>query len=117
MPTASPALAEAGRPRASLAGPLLAALLGFLAGDMLRPPDAQVSARIGLGLIDAYRATVSQALAKSGLVRCRFQPTCSEYGREAIERYGSPRGFALAAGRILRCHPWAAGGRDPVPDE
>jgi putative membrane protein insertion efficiency factor len=58
---------------------------------------------------------ISLALAKSGLVRCRFEPTCSAYGREAISRYGSPRGFAMAAGRILRCNPWTPGGRDPVP--
>lgn len=116
MPTGSPAHPEAGAPaRASLAAPCLAAVLGFLAGDALRPTPRQVTARLAVAAIDAYRGSVSPALAKSGLASCRFEPTCSEYGREAISRYGSPRGLALAAGRVLRCHPWARGGSDPVP--
>lgn len=94
---------------------ILAALLGFAAGDALRPPEQQTFARIALSGIDAYRATVSPTLAESGIVRCRFTPSCSAYGREAIARYGSPKGFVLTAGRILRCHPWAKGGEDPVP--
>lgn len=110
MPAASP---SAGR--ASLAGPILAALIGSLAGDSLRPPSTQASARLAIASIDAYRVTVSRALGESGLIRCRFDPTCSAYGREAIARYGFPRGFALAASRVLRCHPWAKGGADPVP--
>ena len=113
MPADSPPKTE-GR-RASLAGPVLAALLGLAVGDCLKPAHEQMSARLALGAIDAYRATVSPALARSGLVHCRFEPTCSAYGREAIARYGAPRGFALAAGRVLRCHPWADGGSDPVP--
>lgn len=103
------------RRRSSLAGPILAALLGFIAGDCLKPASEQATARVAIGAIDAYRATISPALARSGVVRCRFEPTCSEYGREAIARYGAPRGFVLAAGRVLRCHPWAKGGADPVP--
>jgi uncharacterized protein len=75
----------------------------------------QFAARAAVAAIDVYRETVSPMLARTGIVRCRFEPTCSAYGREAIARYGSPRGFALAAGRILRCHPWAKGGADPVP--
>ena len=101
--------------RASLAAPVLAALLGFAVGDAYRPVPQQFGARLAVAAIDLYRSTVSPVLARSGIVRCRFEPTCSAYGREAIRRYGSPRGFALAAGRILRCHPWATGGRDPVP--
>ncbi len=101
--------------RASLAGPVLAACLGLFVGDALRPPPLQWSARAAVAAIDVYRASLSPALASSGLARCRFTPTCSAYGREAIARYGSPKGFALTAGRILRCHPWAAGGEDPVP--
>jgi putative membrane protein insertion efficiency factor len=102
---------------ASLAGPILAALIGLAVGDCLKPPSEQMGARLALGAIDAYRATVSPAIARSGLVHCRFEPTCSAYGREAIARYGAPRGFALAAGRVLRCHPWAIGGFDPVPEK
>ena len=122
MPAGSPstepgaAVSLPRRPRRpSLAGPILAALLGLAVGDALRPVPDQFGARIAVRAIDLYRATVSPALAKSGLVRCRFEPTCSAYGREAITRYGSPRGFAMAAGRILRCNPWNAGGKDPVP--
>ncbi len=115
MPTApSP---EPGRrsARASLVPPILAALLGLLVGDALRPPDRQLTARLAVAAIDAYRSAVSPRLAATGIVRCRFTPTCSAYGREAIARYGSPRGFALTLGRIVRCHPWARGGADPVP--
>lgn len=102
---------------ASLTGPILAALIGLAVGDCLKPPSEQVGARLAVLAIDAYRATVSPAIARSGLVHCRFEPTCSAYGREAIARYGAPRGFALAARRVLRCHPWAIGGFDPVPEK
>ena len=47
---------------------------------------------------------------------CRFVPTCSAYGIEAVERHGGLRGGALAAARVLRCHPWGRFGYDPVPD-
>jgi putative membrane protein insertion efficiency factor len=94
---------------------LLAALIGFGTGDAFRPPGDQLSAKAGVAAIDAYRATVGFLLDRSGIVRCRFEPTCSAYGREAINRYGSPRGFVLTARRILRCHPFARGGPDPVP--
>jgi len=118
MPTGSRPATD-GRPaahrRTSLAAPLVAALIGFAAGDALRPPSKQASTFLALGAIDAYRATISPLLARTGLIACRFEPTCSAYGREAIERYGWPRGFGMAAGRILRCHPWAKGGSDPVP--
>lgn len=47
---------------------------------------------------------------------CRFTPTCSEYARQAILRFGPIRGTLLAAWRILRCNPWGGSGYDPVPD-
>jgi putative membrane protein insertion efficiency factor len=45
---------------------------------------------------------------------CRYVPTCSEYAMEAVERYGALKGSAMAFWRLLRCHPFAAGGYDPV---
>lgn len=47
---------------------------------------------------------------------CRFFPTCSEYGYQAIERFGLVRGGFLATNRIIRCHPWSKGGIDEVPE-
>ncbi|HUO43773.1 MAG TPA: membrane protein insertion efficiency factor YidD [Burkholderiales bacterium] len=47
--------------------------------------------------------------------QCRFHPTCSQYAVEAIEIHGTWRGSWLAVKRILKCHPWHAGGVDPVP--
>jgi uncharacterized protein len=101
--------------RGSLAPFFLAALAGLAIGDAAKPPPEQWGARLAIGGIDAYRATLSRALERTGLIRCRFHPTCSVYGREAIRRYGLPRGGALAAARILRCNPFAKGGEDPVP--
>ena len=46
---------------------------------------------------------------------CRFTPTCSEYARQAIEKYGVLKGGWLAVKRISKCHPWHEGGYDPVP--
>lgn len=68
-------------------------------------------AGIVLGLIRLYQKTLSVATPPS----CRFVPSCSQYGYEAIERYGLLRGVRLTAGRIARCHPFHAGGYDPVP--
>jgi putative membrane protein insertion efficiency factor len=68
--------------------------------------------KITLWLIRGYQQAISPALG----VRCRYEPTCSRYAYEAIERFGAARGIWLATKRILRCHPWHAGGYDPVPD-
>jgi putative membrane protein insertion efficiency factor len=102
------------RPR-GVAPLFLAALVGLAAGDLLRPPPQQHGARAALAAIDAYRVTVSPWLGRTGLVRCRFEPTCSAYGGEAIERFGWGKGGALTAARIARCNPWSKGGYDPVP--
>lgn len=69
--------------------------------------------RILLGLIGGYQLAISPLLPP----HCRFHPTCSSYAREAIDRHGSRRGLVLALRRILRCHPFCAGGIDPVPPE
>ncbi len=47
--------------------------------------------------------------------KCRYSPTCSAYARQAVEKYGIISGGWLAAKRLLKCHPWAEGGYDPVP--
>ena len=67
--------------------------------------------RIALFLIRLYQLTLSQVLPAS----CRFQPTCSHYGYEAIRRYGLWKGGRMAVKRIARCHPLNPGGYDPVP--
>lgn len=64
-----------------------------------------------LGLIRLYQWTISPLLPPA----CRFVPTCSAYGFDAIERHGVWLGGWLALRRLLRCHPFTAGGYDPVP--
>ncbi len=63
-------------------------------------------------LIKGYRTLISPLLPPV----CRFQPTCSHYAMEAVERFGALRGGFLAVRRILRCHPFHPGGYDPVPE-
>ncbi|UCG72642.1 MAG: membrane protein insertion efficiency factor YidD [Chromatiales bacterium] len=63
-------------------------------------------------LIGVYQRYVSPLLGS----RCRFQPTCSAYAREAIDRFGLVRGGWLSLRRLARCHPFAPGGYDPVPE-
>ena len=70
-----------------------------------------LAARSAAALLDAYKRFLSPLLPRA----CRFEPTCSVYAREAIERHGLARGSALAAKRLLRCHPFHRGGLDPVP--
>ena len=70
-----------------------------------------LAARWASALLDAYKRFLSPLLPSA----CRFEPTCSAYAREAIQRHGLARGSALAAKRLLRCHPFHRGGLDPVP--
>jgi putative membrane protein insertion efficiency factor len=64
-----------------------------------------------LGLIRVYQLTLSPWLG----TQCRYEPTCSKYAAEALERHGVARGVWLAAKRLGRCHPWGRSGYDPVP--
>ena len=64
-----------------------------------------------VALLRVYRCAISPALGPA----CRFEPTCSVYAQEAIERFGALKGSILGLRRILRCHPFAPGGLDPVP--
>ncbi len=66
---------------------------------------------IALGLIRAYQLVVSPIFTGS----CRFLPSCSEYAAEAVRHHGVLSGSWLAAKRLARCHPFCAGGHDPVP--
>ena len=64
-------------------------------------------------LIKIYQTLISPLTPAS----CRFQPTCSNYAREALEKHGFFKGGWLALKRIFSCHPWGRSGYDPVPDE
>jgi len=63
-----------------------------------------------ISLLKFYKVVISPWLPPS----CRFIPSCSEYAREAIERYGAIKGTGMAIWRLLRCQPFCAGGYDPV---
>ena len=65
-----------------------------------------------IGLLKAYRFAISPLYGQV----CRYHPTCSAYALEAVTKHGSIKGSWLAVRRIARCHPWAAGGYDPVPE-
>jgi uncharacterized protein len=64
-----------------------------------------------LALLWVYRRAISPALGPA----CRFEPSCSVYAHEAIVRFGACKGGYLALRRLLRCHPFARAGLDPVP--
>jgi len=64
-----------------------------------------------IGLLRAYRFAISPLYGQV----CRYHPSCSAYALEAVTVHGSIRGSWLAVRRVARCHPWAAGGYDPVP--
>ncbi|MBL0105558.1 MAG: membrane protein insertion efficiency factor YidD [Bacteroidetes bacterium] len=67
--------------------------------------------KIFIGLIRFYQLALSPLLRPS----CRFTPTCSEYGLQAIRKYGPFKGGYLALKRIFRCQPWGGHGYDPLP--
>jgi uncharacterized protein len=66
--------------------------------------------RLAVLPIRLYQLAISPALGP----RCKYEPSCSRYAVQAIQRYGVLRGLVLAAWRILRCNPWSHGGHDPV---
>ncbi|MEO8417214.1 MAG: membrane protein insertion efficiency factor YidD [Methylophilaceae bacterium] len=67
--------------------------------------------RMLTSLIKLYQVTLSPYFGQ----QCRFAPTCSHYAIEAINKHGALRGAAYTIRRLSRCHPWHAGGHDPVP--
>lgn len=66
-----------------------------------------------MGLVRGYRLLLSPWLGSA----CRFEPTCSAYALQALENHGAAAGSYLTVARLLRCHPWCAGGHDPVPEK
>ncbi len=64
-----------------------------------------------IGFIKAWRAIVSPWYGNT----CKYYPTCSAYGLEAVQTHGALKGAALIVWRLLRCNPWSMGGYDPVP--
>lgn len=77
----------------------------------LAAPVRGFAARSASAVLRFYKAAVSPWLPRA----CRYEPTCSVYAREAIERYGLGKGSWLALKRLARCHPFRRGGFDPVP--
>ena len=67
--------------------------------------------RLLLLLLRAYKLAISPYLGNN----CRFYPSCSDYAAQAIRLHGPLKGCALAGVRLCKCHPWHAGGLDPVP--
>lgn len=67
--------------------------------------------RVLVGAVKFYRLMLSPWLGSA----CRFEPTCSAYALAALESHGAVAGAYLTTRRLLRCHPWCAGGCDPVP--
>ncbi len=69
--------------------------------------------RLLMGLVRGYRLLLSPWLGSS----CRFEPTCSVYSLQALEKHGAAAGSYLTVRRLARCHPWCQGGLDLVPQE
>ncbi|SDZ99398.1 MULTISPECIES: membrane protein insertion efficiency factor YidD [Acidovorax] len=66
-----------------------------------------------IGVVKGYRLFLSPWLGSA----CRFEPTCSAYSLQALERHGAAAGSYLTVRRLVRCHPWCDGGHDPVPQQ
>jgi putative membrane protein insertion efficiency factor len=75
------------------------------------PRGSALAVRALRGLVHLHRLLLSPLLGPS----CRFEPSCSAYALEALDRHGARRGSWLAVRRVLRCHPFHTAGFDPVP--
>jgi putative membrane protein insertion efficiency factor len=69
--------------------------------------------RLLIGMVRGYRLVLSPWLGSA----CRFEPTCSAYALQALECHGAAAGSYLTVHRLMRCHPWCAGGSDPIPEQ
>ena len=78
-------------------------------------PRPKIRERLVRVLFVGYKRLVSPLIHAGALTQCKHLPTCSEYAYVAVIRHGWVRGGALALRRLLRCHPFAGGGFDPVP--
>lgn len=96
-----------------LAAAFVLALGLLIAHDFSVETGRGFAARAAIGAIESYRARVSPRL--SGVVTCRFTPTCSAYGRAAFAKYGFAKGTAKTAVRIARCGPWTSQGTVDLP--
>ena len=67
--------------------------------------------RVLIALVKSYRLLLSPWVGSA----CRFEPTCSAYSLQALQTHGAAKGSYLTLRRLVRCHPWCAGGHDPVP--
>jgi len=70
----------------------------------------KIFTNISISTINLYRYLISPLLGNN----CRYLPTCSEYTKESIKKYGVIKGFWLGLKRIVKCHPWGKGGYDPI---
>lgn len=95
--------------RSVLQKTLLLSVLLLLAWDLSRSPERQLSARVMIGGIHIYRATLSSILPVAGAV-CRFEPSCSHYAEASIRSHGALRGAWRSLVRIARCGPWTPPG-------
>jgi hypothetical protein len=92
----------------------LVLLVACVVLDGLRPPDAQLTGRLYIGMVHVYQS-VGHPLPE-GKVRCRFQPTCSNYSISAVRKFGFLRGVRLTAARVMRCRSnIPVGTSDPLP--
>lgn len=71
-----------------------------------------IAQRLLMRVVQGYRLLLKPWLGNA----CRFEPSCSAYALQALQQHGAVVGSMLAAGRLLRCHPWCDGGCDPVPE-
>jgi putative membrane protein insertion efficiency factor len=83
-----------------------------MAANAESPRRPLITTSVLILLVRAYQRAVSPLFPAA----CRYTPSCSEYAVQALSRHGLVRGLWYAAARIVRCHPWAAGGHDPVPE-
>ncbi|WP_038055095.1 membrane protein insertion efficiency factor YidD [Thermodesulfobacterium hydrogeniphilum] len=73
--------------------------------------------KVIIKLIDFYQKVISPIFSTYLGINCRFYPSCSEYTKVAIKRFGLIKGSYLGLKRVLKCHPFSSGGFDPVPEK